>query len=252
MKKFISNKYVAFTIGIIVIFLLWWIVSLCIEESIMIFPNPLLVFQNTFKILGGSYIYKCIGFSFLKVFIGFIISFILALIFGIIAGNFEFFYNFMKPIITTLKAIPTATLVFFFLVLVGAKNAPILMVILLSFPIIYDSIASGIKNIDKDLMDNMLLDGGKNFRNIMKLEVPLIYKYILLGISSSFALSFKIEIMAEILTGNTSLGLGSAILAAQRNDPTNMIPIFSYSLITIIFVLIISFIFKKINSFLLK
>ena len=77
-------------------------------------------------------------------------------------------------------------------------------------------------------------------------------KYILLGISSSFALSFKIEIMAEILTGNTSLGLGSAILSAQRNDPTNMIPIFSYSLLTVIFVLLISFVFKKINRLLLK
>ena len=174
MKKFISNKYFAFSVGIIIIFLAWWIVSLCIEESVMIFPSPLKVIKNTFNILGGSYIYKCIGFSFLKVFIGFIISFTLALLCGIIAGNYSFFFNFMKPIITTLKAIPTATLVFFFLVLVGAKNAPILMVILLSFPIIYDSIANGIVNIEKDLMDNMLLDGGKTFRNIVKLEIPLI------------------------------------------------------------------------------
>ena len=243
MKKFISNKYFAFSVGIIIIFLAWWIISLCIEESVMIFPSPLKVIKNTFNILGGSYVYKCIGFSFLKVFIGFIISFVLALICGIIAGNFSFFFNFMKPIITTLKAVPTATLVFFFLVLVGAKNAPILMVILLSFPIIYDSIANGIINIEKELMDNMLLDGGKTFRNIIKIEIPLIYKYILLGISSSFALSFKIEIMA---------GLGSAILSAQRNDPTNMVPIFSYSLLTVIFVLLISFVFKKINRLLLK
>ena len=226
MKKFISNKYFAFSVGIIIIFLAWWIISLCIEESVMIFPSPFKVIKNTFNILGGSYVYKCIGFS--------------------------FFFNFMKPIITTLKAVPTATLVFFFLVLVGAKNAPILMVILLSFPIIYDSIANGIINIEKELMDNMLLDGGKTFRNIIKIEIPLIYKYILLGISSSFALSFKIEIMAEILTGNTSLGLGSAILSAQRNDPTNMVPIFSYSLLTVIFVLLISFVFKKINRLLLK
>ena len=55
--------------------------------------------------------------------------------------------------------------------------------------------------------------------------------------------------MAEILTGDTRSGLGCAILAAQRNDPTNMIPIFAYSLIAIICVLTIdlltNFIKKK-------
>ena len=56
MKKFISNKYFAFSVGIIIIFLAWWIVSLCIEESVMIFPSPLKVIKNTFNILGGSYI----------------------------------------------------------------------------------------------------------------------------------------------------------------------------------------------------
>ena len=157
-----------------------------------------------------------------------------------------------SPFITILKAIPTATLVFFFLVLVGAKNTPILMVIMITFPIIYESICNGIQNIDKDLKDNIELDGGFTLPNIFKLQLPIISKNILLGIASSFALSFKIEIMAEILAGNTKLGLGSAILSAQITDQSNMIPIFAYSLITIIFVLLISFVSKIVNKKLIK
>ena len=76
--------------------------------------------------------------------------------------------------------------------------------------------------------------------NSLTVKVPLAIPYILVGIASSFALSFKIEIMAEIITGDTKNGLGSAILAAQKNDPTNLIPIFAYSLIAVIIVLIVT------------
>ena len=62
--------------------------------------------------------------------------------------------------------------------------------------------------------------------------------YIVVGIASSFGLSLKIEIMAEVITGYTRLGLGSAILAAQRSDPTNMVPIFAYSFVAIVVMLV--------------
>lgn len=248
IKKFISNKYFAYFLGFVFLFLLWYIISLCIDENVMVFPNPFATFKETFVILSSSYIYKCMASSFLRILIGFLISLFLAMVFGIIAGNLPFIKRFLLPLITTLKSIPTATLVFFFLVLVGAKNAPILMVILISFPILYESVAKGIENIDEGIKNATSLDGSKNIDTIVKIQIPLLTPYLLVGISSSFALSFKIEIMAEILTGDTRLGLGAAILSAQRNDPTNMVPIFAYSLVVILFVLLISLLSKLINK----
>ena len=90
----------------------------------------------------------------------------------------------------------------------------------------------------------MKLDSGSSLRNVFFIQIPLLIPYLLVGITSSFALSFKIEIMAEILTGDTRSGIGSAILGAQINNPTDMTPIFAYSLIVIIFVLIVSLLTK--------
>lgn len=59
---------------------------------------------------------------------------------------------------------------------------------------------------------------------------------------SSFALSFKIEIMAEVLTGYTRNGLGSAIQYARTSNPSDMATIFAYALIAIIIMLIVSLI----------
>lgn len=244
MKKFTINKYLAYVIGIIFFFFLWWIISLIIDERVMIFPDPYSTFVEMIKILQTSYVYKCFANSLSRLLIGFGISFILALIFGIIAGNSLTLKRIFTPTIVSLKSIPTASLVFLFLVLVGAKAAPILMVILISFPILYESFVGGIENMDKDVIKAMKLDSGSSLRNVFFIQIPLLIPYLLVGITSSFALSFKIEIMAEILTGDTRSGIGSAILGTQINNPTDMTPIFAYSLIVIIFVLIVSLLTK--------
>ena len=57
---------------------------------------------------------------------------------------------------------------------------------------------------------------------------------------SSFALSFKIEIMAEVITGYTRNGLGSVIHFTQVDDPSNMAGIFAYSLLVIILMLLVT------------
>ncbi len=45
--------------------------------------------------------------------------------------------------------------------------------------------------------------------------------------------------MAEVITGYSKLGLGSAILASQRSDPTDMTDVFAYSLSAVLLVLLI-------------
>lgn len=242
MKKFITNKYVLTILGCIAFIAIWLIISLIVDDRTMIFPDPLSTFQEAGKILSRSYIYKCIGWTMFRMLIGFTISFALAMVFGLIAGYYKSFKTFLNPIIIVFKSIPTAALVFLFLVVSGARYAPIYIVILISFPILYEAIAAGIGNVEPTLLEAAKVDGGNFFQTIFKIRLPLALPYIFVGIASSFALSFKIEIMAEIITGDTRNGLGSAISAAQKNDPSNMVPIFAYSLIAIVFILLVTII----------
>ena len=86
----------------------------------------------------------------------------------------------------------------------------------------------------------------------LKVRLPLAYPYIAVAVASSFSLCFKIEIMAEVITGSSLPGLGTAIAAARANDPTDMVPVMAYSIIAVFAVLIIdrisSFIKGKIAS----
>ena len=240
MKKYILNNKAIFIYGIIFVFVLWFLASLAFDRNSIIIPSPIDTIKEMGHLLTLKSTYAHIGHSLLRLLIGFGISFVIAFILGSLAGNNPHIYGFLKPLMSVFKTIPTASLVFLFIVLSGAKYAAIYVVILICLPILYEAVVGGIKSVEKDILDASDMDGAGFFKSLIYIKIPLSIPYVLVGISASFALSFKIEIMAEIISGYTGEGLGNAIRVIQNNDPTNMTPIFAISLIAIILMLIMS------------
>lgn len=214
----------------------------------MVFPGPFSTFKEMIVLLGRSYTYKCIGQSLLRMTIGFFAALLLALIIGTLSGEVRIIEELLKPTLTALKTIPTASVVFLFIILSGARIAPIYIVVLIAFPILYEGVVGGIKNIDKDVIEASEVCGANLFTRIFSISLPLAKPYIIVSILSSLSLSFKIEIMSEVITGSTYPGLGSAISTCRKIEPANMVPIFAYSLIAIIISLVIDKIIDKIQA----
>ena len=241
-KKFITSNYVTFTLGILFVFALWTIISYADGGGSFIFPNPVDTFNSLGTLLKDKYTYESIGWSMLRTFIGFSIAFILALILGLFAGNFKKSQNFFKPLIIVLKCVPTAAFVFLFLAKAGSKWAPTFIVSLLAFPILFEAIVRGMNSISDDINDAIKISSGNNLYILFKIRLPLAFPYIALGLASSFALSVKTEIMAEIISGDTNYGLGCMIRAIRNLTPEDLSPIFALAIIAVVIVLIISLI----------
>ena len=215
-------------------------VSALVDLNNMIFPSPLDTFKRMFELLGMKATYKYLGFSISRLVIGFIVSFLLAFLLGILVNRNEILYNFFTPIITFLKAAPTATFVFIFLVLFGGRNAPAWVVILMTFPILYESVVSSLKSTPEEMLEAAKIDGASRFKTLFKVQIPLGIPFITLGLLSTFGMAFKVEIMAEIITGITKGGVGTMIKISNLNDGTDLTNMFAYSLLAIILVLIVS------------
>lgn len=237
-----------FLYGTIFVFLLWWIISISVGSLNV--PSPIDTIVLTFEYLKNSYTYVSLGYSLLRMVIGFLISFVIAFFLGMIVNDNEKLYQFFTPLMTFFKAIPTAAIVFLFIVLIGAKDAPILVVLLISIPILYESIVGGLKNTEKQVLDAADVDGANKIKKLIKIQLPDAVPYIVVGMVSSFSLSFKIEIMAEVITGYTKNGLGSLIKGAQMSDPTDLTPVFAYSLIAVVLMLIVTLLSYAINQYL--
>ena len=247
-KTFIGNYYILYTLGLIFVFCLWFLLSYTVGNNNLYFPSPIETFKRLFEFMGESYIYRSIGWTLLRTLIGFGASFIAAILLGTVAGNYHRVYLFLKPLMLVFKSLPTAAFVFLFLVLSGSRFAPIYIVFLISFPILYEAIAGGMLNITQEVKDSLRLDSANYFTTVFKVKLPLALPYLIVGLTSSFALSLRTEIMAEIITGDTNAGIGNMISAYRMIDATDLTPVFSLSLVVLIFVLIIDLIGMIINK----
>ena len=242
MKKvifFLTSNTTFYIYGTFFIFLVWYLISISQGYGNLVFPTPIETLAKTGELLSKSYIYKCIGMTLLRTLIGFAIAFISALVLGVLAGSFRKFQLFLKPMMVVLKSAPTAAFVFLFLILSGSKYAPIYIVIILAFPILYESVVAGLNAITDEINDALKVDSGRFFVSLFKVRIPLSLRFIAVGLASSFALSFKTAIMAEIIAGDTDYGLGCAINAYRNIEPANLTPIFAITFIAIVIILLV-------------
>ena len=238
--RILRNKYFMFFLGFLFLIGVWFLVSALVDLNNMIFPSPISAFKRMFELLGKKSTYKYLGFSVTRLVIGFVVSFALAFLLGMIVNNSEPLYNFFTPIITFLKAAPTATFVFIFLVLFGGRNAPAWVVILMTFPILYESVVSALRSTPEEMLEASKIDGASKFKTLIRVQIPLGIPFITLGLLSTFGMAFKVEIMAEIITGITKGGIGTMIRISNLIDGTDLTNMFAYSLLAIILVLIVS------------
>ena len=242
MRKFITKPYaypLLYTLGIAFVFALWFVISLSQGQGNLVFPSPISTFSKLGELLSGSYIYKCIGWTLLRTLEGFAIAFGGALLLGSLAGVLKPLQIFLKPLIIVFKSAPTAAFVFLFLVLSGSSKAPIYIVVILAFPILYDAVVGGINSIPSEINDAIKVDRGGFFYPLFAIRIPLAAPYVLVGVASSFALSFKTSIMAEIITGSTNYGLGNLITVYRNGDPSDLTPIFAIAFVAIVLILLI-------------
>jgi len=238
--KILRNKYFVFFLGFLFLIGVWFLISALVDENGMIFPSPFKTLKLMFELLGKKATYRYLGFSVSRLVIGFVIAAILAFLLGIIVNNNDALYNFFTPLITFFKAAPTATFVFLFIVLSPAKNAPALVVVTMTFPILYESVVSALRSTDKTVLEAAKMDGANKMRTLFLVQLPLGMPFISLGLLSTFGMAFKVEIMAEIITGITKGGLGTMISTWRNLDATDLTPMFAYSMMAIFLVLIVS------------
>lgn len=248
-KKYLKPLYIVLGIGFV--FLLWWVVSLIVKATLLkTFPGPQDALPLFISLASEARTWLSLGATLLRLLISFTIAFVVGSLLGMIAGIYQRFESFMKPLIITLRTLPTAAVILILIVLVKPLIAPIVIVFLIIFPLSYEAMVSGFKNVDKELKEAAKIDGASRFQIMFKVSLPLSAPYILLGVVSSLGLGMKVAIMSEIITGSSSInGLGLLIhLAYREADITRIVALSIYAVILIGLIDLMMFIAKKIIS----
>lgn len=256
-----SDRIVYILIGILLIIAAWFLISYFLKKNgNMVFPYPHEAFAKAFAFLFSPNEAKrnwtAIGWTLLRLLIGFSISYGIGIVLGTLGACFWRIEKILKPWIVLSRTIPTAAAVLLFIGIFftpKSRNAitfiPCALVFLVAFPLIYESVLKGLKNDSSELLEALDLECGRNtISAVIYVRWPDAAPYIRLGAIQSFGLSVKVLIMSEILcaTSNSKPSLGGLISNSQINgEVENIIP---YSLIALGMVALADIILSLVSS----
>lgn len=215
---------------------MYFIIQTSVSNPV-IFPT----IDSIFSSFGGLFVGKnlvSLGYSVLRiivsVFLSFVISFFVSYLYFIWKGSL----SFIKPLLFILKVSPVVALtIYAYLILGNSDSVPYIITCAVMIPIMIDAITVSIDNIEKETIESAQLEGANKTTLFFKIVVPSILPYILLSLLQTFALGFKVSVMAEYIT-NTSNSIGQILYKSLVNvDMALLIAI-------ILFIVLISAVFE--------
>ncbi|QIL45683.1 ABC transporter permease [Vagococcus coleopterorum] len=198
-EKKMKERLVGVLLGIIILHLLWWLISLALNMPSL--PSPVVVYQNLpnlFKDQLGWHILV----SLRRIFIGLAVALILGGGLGILMGRSKKANQILDPIIYLTYPIPKLALLPMIMLLFGlGETSKIILVILILFPQIVLSVRDAILEIPEHLYD--VYEG---------LQITPWKKFTMI--------TFPASLSAMLSTSRISLGTAISVLFFAENYGT--------------------------------
>ena len=207
MKRFMQNspKF----LSMFFFFIIWEGVALYIDNSLL-FPRVSEIFLSLKNLVASGDFTLILWNTLSRFFISIVFSLILAIIFSVASYRYEVIGFLLFPFIIFLRAVPTIAIIIVVLIWSSVERVPIVVGMLILFPILYESILGGIKNVDKNLLKMSKVFKVPTKRVVRDIYIPSIYYSISSNIPSYMGLTFKVIIAGEVLS-QESLSIGGEI-----------------------------------------
>ena len=191
--------------------------------------------------------YISIGWTLLRLILGFLVAFVLGVILGTLGGLHRNFDAFMKPLVVTFRTIPTAAVVILFIgIFMGPKNVkylnfmPSVLTFMVAFPLIYQAFITAMEREDEAIIRSLDLEvGHKSLKSIVQVLWPDAMPFVWMSIGQGLGLSLKVTIMSEVLSANSATRPGLGVLIVKAQTTGKVEDIIPYSLIALLLMAII-------------
>lgn len=195
--------------SILILILIWSVYARSVGNALLM-PPPYDVAQALGRLLASGQTYTIIGMSFFRLAVAFMLATGLGVLLGLWAGVQSSLDAFLKPLITTLRTVPVASVIVVVLILYGSRTALYVITLLMLFPVIYEATRQGVLNIDVSLKEAYRLEPQRLLFAIGWFYLPLTYPFIKTGLLQSMGLGFKVLVMAEFIA-QSPISIGQAL-----------------------------------------
>ncbi|WP_083438758.1 ABC transporter permease [Herbaspirillum autotrophicum] len=167
-------------------------------------PSELL---TTLAELAEGPLWRHINASTLRVFAGFAIGGVLALIFGAWVGLSSLAEDYIEPIFQALRAVPGLAWVPLLLIWLGIdETSKITLIAIGSFFPIYMNLVAGIRNVDRKLVEVGAMYGFSRLQLIRRIFIPAAKPYLFTGLRNGLSMAWLCVVAAELLAATQGIG----------------------------------------------
>lgn len=251
MKKYLSANKINIIFSLASLLLMWltWIVAYAAVQNDLVIPSFWQTVKQVFVLFGEGSFWLALLNTFCRVLIAFAISFALGVIcsvFGVLIKNFN---SFLSPLITVLRTVPTMAVILILLLWTPPNVAPLIITVLVLFPMIYAQINAAIGQIDKGVLQVAKVYNFSKKTKLTKIYLPLVSPYILAQTGPNLSFAIKLTVSAEVMA-YTYVSIGGMMQQAQAYIQVSRLA--ALTVVSVLAGIIIELVFYFINRFSFK
>lgn len=192
---------------------LWQILYLIVGKAVLV-PSPLDTIRCLWNMVQEKDFYLHILFTLERVLIGVGLSLVLGMLFATLSYKMQFIALLLKPMVALMKSTPIMAIIILALLWFKSNEVPIFVCILMCYPIVYTNLLTGLRALDKELIEMSKLYQVKRWIAIRKCYLPQISRYFLASVQLGLGMAWKVVIAAEVLA-LPQYAIGDALLSAK-------------------------------------
>lgn len=232
-----------------VLIILFWLVVWEIADKLVnnriILVGPTHIIQALVTQMQQSDFWLICGASFLRIAIGFLLSFVGGFLLAVLCYRFKLLRDFLEPVMSLLKTVPMVSFVIMLLIWVGNQALTVYLSFLIVLPLIYTNTLTGFLNVDQEMLEMAETFKLSRWKKFLYIYRPAFMPFLMSGCKVALGMSWKSGIMAEVLA-TPKPSIGREMYAAKSYLQTANL--FAWTVV----VIVLSMLFEKIFLYLLR
>ncbi len=207
--------------SVVSVVLLWHYLSANNLISPLFLPPPERLVETFVEMALSGELFLDIGMSTVRILIGFIVAFLVAVPLGLLAGSNDIIRNLLKPWVQLLQPIPGVAWVPFAFLLFGLSNSAAVFIIgIAAFFPVFINVMTGVQTLDRDLINVAKTLGANKLQMITKVILPGVVPDLIAGSRVGIGLAWRAVVAAEMI--GLPQGIGSVLIDAENTAQTDV------------------------------
>ena len=177
----------------------WYLAALWLRNPLLL-PTPVQVLRCLGSMVVTAAFWQTAAVSIARILLGVVCAVALGTVLAVLTAKSALLHSLIAPAMTAMQATPVASFTILVLIWVERDFVPVLICGMMGLPIVWNSVSSGIRMTDPQLLEMAKVYRLSRGRMLQRIWIPSVMPFFRTACVSSLGLGWKAGIAAEVLT----------------------------------------------------